>query len=831
MCRKLVYLTSFVIVLALASTNVVLGGTIWEVRVSSGNDDAEEDVIGGGIDLSSSDLELLDDGGLQVIGLRFVEIPIPKGAIVDQAYVEFTCDETKSGTQPVSLLIEGERNPNPVAFSSATNDITARPRTAARTIWVPANWTEVGQTDQTSDITAIIQEIIDLDGWASGNALALIISDDLDNPSQGVRCAEASNDPAGAPLLHIEYRGKYAMQPTPPDGSPYEDTSAVLSWLAGLNAVSHDVYFGENFADVRDGTGDTFQGNQVETFFTVGVPGTPVPDGLVPGTTYYWRIDEIEADGTKNVGTVWSFTIPSLKAYNHNPSDGAKFIPPDYDLSWTAGSGAKIHTMFFGDSFDDVNDAVAGISLPSTTYDPGSLELDKTYYWRVDEFDGVETHKGDVLSFTTLATRGTGLKGEYYTGTDFGKLVLTQIDPQIDFPWGGNAPDDAVGASNFSARWTGDVAAQFTETYTFYTITDDGIRLWINGQLIIDNWTHHGDTEDTGKIDLVAGQYCNLVMEYFQAGGGSIMQLGWLSPSIEKQIIPTYLLWPPLKARNPKPADGAANVNHTPILTWSAGDEATSHEVYFGTDADAVANATTASPEYKGSKALGDESYDPGKLEWDTTYYWRVDEISDDHPDSPWIGALWSFRTADYLVVDDFESYNDLNPDLPGSNRIFEAWTDGYGTTINGALVGHESAPYTEQTIVHGGSQSMPYFYDNNLKYSEVTMMLVYPRDWTEEGVAELSLWFRGESANAAEPMYVVLNGTAVVVHDRPDATQIETWTQWVIPLQAFADQGVILTDVDSITIGFGTQGNTTVPGGSGQMYIDDIGLHRPSSE
>jgi len=482
--------------------------------------------------------------------------------------------------------------------------------------------------------------------------------------------------------------------------------------------------------------------------------------------------------------------------------------------------------MFFGDSFDEVNDAVAGISLPSTTYDPGPLELGKTYYWRVDEFDGAETHKGDVLSFTTLTTRGIGLRGDYYTGTNFDKLVLTRIDPQIDFPWAGAAPDPAVGASNFSIRWTGDVTAQFTETYTFYTITDDGIRLWINGQLIIDNWTNHGDTEDRGKIDLVAGQYCNLVMEYFQAGSGSIMQLGWLSPSIEKQLIPTYVLWPPLKARNPKPADGATNVNHMTILRWSPGEEATSHEVYFGTDPDAVANATQASPEYKGSKALGDESYDPGTLQWNTTYYWRIDEVSDTHSDSPWTGSVWTFTTGDFLVVDDFESYNDLNPDQPGSNRIFEAWIDGFGTTTNGALIGYEAAPYLEQTIVHSGQQSLPYSYNNDQKTSEVTLTLVYPRDWTEENVAELSLWFRGDPANAAERMYVALDGSAVVYHDDLNASQTTTWTEWIIDLQAFADQGVNLTNVGTLTIGLGTK-DSPAAGGSGQMLFDDIRLYR----
>ncbi|MEJ2704854.1 MAG: PA14 domain-containing protein [Sedimentisphaerales bacterium] len=820
MCKKLACLTFLVLMLVFACPNRLFAGTIWETRISNGNDDAEEDVAGGGIDLSSSDLELLDDGGLQVVGIRFVDIPIPKGAIIDEAYVEFTC-------------VEGEEDANPAAFSSATNDITSRPRTTANTIWAPANWTEVGQKDKTTDLTAIVQEIIDLDGWASGNALALIISDDPDNPSKGIRCAEASNDPAGAPLLHIEYRGKYAMQPTPPDGSLYEDSSAVLSWLPGLNAVSHDVYFGDNLEDVRDGAGDTFQGNQAEIFFTVGVPGTPVPDGLVPGTTYYWRIDELEANGTKNVGPVWSFTVPSLKAYNHNPSDGAKFIPPDYDLQWTAGSGAKVHTVFFGDSFDEVNDAVAGISQAGTTYDPGPLELDKTYYWRVDEFDGAETHKGDVLSFTTLATYGTGLRGDYYTGTNFDKLVLTRIDPQIDFPWAGAEADPAVGAGNFSIRWIGDVTAQFTETYTFYTITDDGIRLWINGQLIIDNWTNHGDTEDTGKIDLVAGQYCNLVMEYFQAGGGSIMQLGWLSPSIEKQLIPTYVLWPPVKARDPIPADLAVNVNHTATLRWSPGEEAASHEVYFGTDADAVANATKASPEYKGSKALGDESYDPGKLLWDTTYYWRIDEVSDTSPDSPWTGAVWSFTTADYLVVDDFENYTDNDT---AGEAVWQSWTDGFGVADNGAQVGYLMPPYAEQTIVHGGSQSMPLAYNNvdAVTNSEAVLTLTMARDWTEEGVAELSLWFRGDSANAAEPLYVAISNAggapAIAAYDNPSAATLDTWTKWVIPLQAFADQGIDLTSVDKIAIGLGTKAGMTTSGGSGTIYVDDIALYQPAS-
>jgi len=846
MYRKLICSVSLVLVLGLVGTDTAFGGKVWETRVSSGNDDAEQDVDGGSMDPSSSDLEIFDDGGLQVIGLRFVDIPIPKGAIVDNAFIELTCDETKSGTQPVSVLIEGELNPNPPTFTNATNNITNRPTTAAKVVWAPVNWIEIGQTDRSSDITSIIQEIIDQADWAMGNALVLILRDNPDNPSQGVRCAKCASEPASAPLLHIEFRGKFAVEPIPADGGLYEDTSAVLNWLPGLNAASHDVYFGGNFADVDEGTGDTFQGNQLDPFFVVGLAGHPVPDGLVPGTTYYWRIDEIEADGTTiNKGDIWSFTVPSLKAYNHNLSDGACFIDPQTDLSWTPGSGAKIHTVFFGDNFDDVNSAEAGSAQAGSTYDPGPLESNKTYYWRVDEFDGAETHRGDVLSFTTIGDRGTGLRGDYYTGQNFDKFVLTRVEPQIDFQWRGAAPDPAVGASNFSVRWTGEVAAQFTDTYSFYTITDDGIRVWVNSKLIIENWSNHGDTEDTGTIDLVAGRSYSIELEYFQAGSGSIAQLGWKSPHTAKQLIPADLLWLPLKARNPKPQDGAVDVRQTTYLSWEPGEAAASHRIYFGTDEEAVKNAVMASPEFIGLDELGAEGFNPRELLWDTTYYWRIDEIDDANPDSPWIGNVWSFTTADFPIVDDFEGYD------IGSNQIWWAWKDGLGYAAQGnepaypgngtgSAVGDETtASYTEDFIVHGGLQSMPLSYDNNKQgyamYSEVELTLSTTRDWTEKECDVLSLWFYGDRSNAPERMYVVIaNSTgapAVVVHDDPDAATIDTWTEWVIPLQTFADQGIDLTDVDRFAIGLGTRDNMTIPGGSGKMYFDDIRLHLTAPE
>ncbi|MHC4704223.1 MAG: hypothetical protein ACYTFQ_26995, partial [Planctomycetota bacterium] len=227
-------------------------------------------------------------------------------------------------------------------------------------------------------------------------------------------------------------------------------------------------------------------------------------------------------------------------------------------------------------------------------------------------------------------------------------------------------------------------------------------------------------------------------------------------------------------------------------------------------------------PEYKATAALGEEFYDAGRLDLETTYYWRVDEVNSTNPGSPWVGNVWSFTTGDFLVVDDFEAYNDIDPPDDASNRIFDKWIDGYGTTTNGALVGNALPPYAEQNIVHGGDQAMNYAYDNAGMTSEATLTLVYPRDWTEEGVAKLSLWVRGSSSNAADRVYVALNGTSVVYHDDPAATQLIGWNEWVIDLTAFA--GVNLANVNSITIGIGTKGSPAA-GGPGTMYFDDIRL------
>jgi hypothetical protein len=614
-----------------------------------------------------------------------------------------------------------------------------------------------------------------------------------------------------------------AQRPDPKDGALHEDTWVNLSWRAGDFAVSHDVYLGEDFDDVKDATNEseTFRGNQAVTFYMAGFPGFAFPDGLVTGTTYYWRIDEVN-DADPNSpwkGDVWSFSIPSKTAYNPSPADGAKFIDPNEDLSWTGGFGVKIHTVYFGDNFDDVNDAIGGPPQAVTGYQLDTLEMDKTYYWRIDQFDGAETHKGNVWSFTT-AGEGGGVRANYYQGMNFENLALTRIDSQINFNWGDpGGPDPSVGDDNFSARWAGEVEAAFTETYTFYTNSDDGVRLWIDGQLLVDNWTDHAPTEDKGTIDLVAGNTYGIIMEYYENGGGAVAELRWSSPSTLKDLIPQAALSLPVKANQANPFNGAMDVKQMQILSWAPGENAASHEFYFGTDVDAVENADTSSPEYKGSRQLGSESYDAGNLEWGTTYYWRVDEVEANGNLQK--GNVWNFTTANFIIIDDMESYNDLDPADEGSNRIFNAWIDGYGDPTNGSLVGYDNPPFAERTIVHGGNQSMPFEYNNAVGKSEATLTLTDTRNWTLNGVDKLVIWYIGEATNDAEQMYVTLNGTARVNNSNTNAAQLDDWTEWSIPLQDFT--GVNLSNVNSITLGL-----SSVTGGTGMLFFDDIRLYSP---
>jgi len=178
------------------------------------------------------------------------------------------------------------------------------------------------------------------------------------------------------------------------------------------------------------------------------------------------------------------------------------------------------------------------------------------------------------------------------------------------------------------------------------------------------------------------------------------------------------------------------------------------------------------------------------------------------------------------LTVDDFESYNDLDPGDPESNRIFDSWLDGYDNPlINGSVVGHGSPPYAERDIVHGGAQSMPFYYNALFRIARAELTLSPPQNWAETGAQVLSLWFHGDPINGVAPMSVVLNGRAAVYHDDPEATGTDTWTEWIIDLQAFT--GIDLVSVTSVAICLGEPGNSQA-GGTGLMFFDSIRLYGP---
>jgi spore coat protein CotH len=139
---------------------------------------------------------------------------------------------------------------------------------------------------------------------------------------------------------------------------------------------------------------------------------------------------------------------------------------------------------------------------------------------------------------------GTGLRGEYFTGRDFVNLVLSRTDDTIGFGWGDGSPAPSVPNDNFSVRWAGFVQPEYTELYTFTTVSDDGVRLWVDGKLVVDNWTDHAPTENSGTVALTAQQKYTIRMEYYEAGGGAEARLLWSSPSRLREIVPRYRLFP-----------------------------------------------------------------------------------------------------------------------------------------------------------------------------------------------------------------------------------------------------------------------------------------------
>jgi hypothetical protein len=936
MLKKMIYLISVILVTAIGSISQA-GISEWETAISGDNplhwykfDETGADCIdsgSGGLNGTYDGVSLAQEGffgagtavGFERTGANranFTDATDMPGPWTVEYIVKTTKEPAAQDSQALhdsdatSIRLAGWTADGEAGFTlygvadyrfTPEGDLTLTDLVIQPEVWMHLVWRNDGSGTQlffNGQLVATSPDSVDLPrlrigGRGAGPADHLMgVLDEAVVFDRALSDADIMAHAGAADLVEVQ-----AHDPEPADGILYMDTWVSLGWSPGYGAASHDVYFSDDFDAVDGRAAEAFQGNQSVTFYVAGFPGFAFPDGLIPGTTYFWRIDEVEADGTtKHEGDVWSFTIPPKTAYNPMPADGAKFVALDTSLSWAGGFGSKLHTAYFGDNFEDVNNAAGGLPQSDTTYAIDILEKDKTYYWRVDEFDAATTHKGDVWSFTTLPTVEitdpdlvgwwTFDEGQGETAVDWSghgnegtlegnpqwtdgkiELALAFEDSRVTISASDSLTADLFQGSFTLAGWinpkrTGNTWQQiFRAVATGYNndtlfLNNDGRLSWrgtVGGSwaggmcetaadvVSANTWTHFAVTGDGTSfrihVDGILSQEsayqitdgANVTYHIGGAAGGEsysgiVDDLRVYNKVLTADDIKQVMRGDPLVAWNASPANGSTlDIDQVLPLSWSAGDNASGHDVYFGTDKDAVDNANESDTTGIYRVRQNTTSYNPPEgVEWGGgPYYWRIDEFNTDGTISK--GRLWSFTVADYLTVDNMEAYNDIEEGEPGSNRIYNAWVDGYDDPTNGSQAGHLDPPFVERTIVHSGRQSMPLYYDNAVGKSEAVKTLSSRRNWTQEGVTMLTVWFRGDAANAAEPMYVALNGSAGVDNDNPDAAQAPGWTEWNIPLQAFADQGVNLANVTSITIGL-----RSVTGGTGMLYIDDIRLYAP---
>jgi hypothetical protein len=289
------------------------------------------------------------------------------------------------------------------------------------------------------------------------------------------------------------------------------------------------------------------------------------------------------------------------------------------------------------------------------------------------------------------------------------------------------------------------------------------------------------------------------------------------------------------------PADSETSVPSDANLAWTPGAYATWHDVYLGFNYAAVRDADTSTAGvYKGRQPVEANSYNPaGHFDLGTTYYWRIDEVNDSEGEV-WKGEVWSFTTADYLLIDDFESY-----DKSGPNAIWFTWDDGL-MNWSGSII---DLGQVSQGPVYDGVQSMECDYDNWTDWgygayvSEVSRTFDDLWDWTDPRVKALAVYFYGRPGNAAgatERLYVGLEdvtGPASYAEFRyglygpgEDMSHLQEpeWHEWNIKLEDFTAAGVDLTAIKKMYVGFGDRTNTTTPGGSGVVWFDAFRLYQP---
>jgi hypothetical protein len=526
-------------------------------------------------------------------------------------------------------------------------------------------------------------------------------------------------------------------------------------------------------------------------------------------------------------------------------------------LSWNPGAYAATHDVYFGDSFDDVNEAdrddprgvLVSENHGATTFVPDHrLTLGVTYYWRIDEVNAVPADgifKGPVWRFTVepvsyplsgslITAKASSVNGDPETTT-------TGPEKTID----GSGLDENDGHSTLdSDMWlnafTGDaepwIQYKFDQIYKL-----DRLLVW-NSNQGSENLIGWGakdvkiETSVDGTTWTVVEGITQLTQAPGETGAGptdNIALGGIPAKYVRISITDNYSVFVaqtglsevrfyyiPVQAREPIPAVGATDVRPDDLLSWRAGREAETHEVFVGTDANAVLDGTAPSQTVTDNR-VGLASFD---LPIGETYFWKVNEANEAETPSVWPGLVWDFAIPDPLVVDDFESYTN---NAENYERVFQTWIDGAGYTNPVTFPGNGTGSYfgydptqgdiMEKSIVHGGSQAAPFIFGVGGKSTaEVVRTFDEAQNWTLHGITTLVVHFYGDPENVPGQLYVKINDTKVLFTDDPGAISRTMWEQWNIDL---ASTGANLSSVQSLTLG--------IENGSGLVYVDDILLYR----
>ncbi len=273
------------------------------------------------------------------------------------------------------------------------------------------------------------------------------------------------------------------------------------------------------------------------------------------------------ANGKVYVGAQYALSIYGLTAFLSTPvisPNGAAFTNSVSVTLTDITPGVAIYYTLDGTSPTTSSTLYSGPFLVTSTVNLQAIAV---------KSGAVNSGIASASFINTAAVgNGNGLLGQYWTNTTgvaFSNAAfsvpptLVRTDAVVNFDWSAVGPDASIGQTNFTARWTGAVQPQYDETYTFTVVADDGVRLWVNGQLLVDDWTtHSADATNSGSISLHAQQLYNIRLDYFQQTGNAAAQLRWSSPSTAQAIVPKSQLYPftnpPPTIVMAGPADGSA---------------------------------------------------------------------------------------------------------------------------------------------------------------------------------------------------------------------------------------------------------------------------------